>query len=71
MSKDLFGAELEVTILVGFFGELGALLFENVPILLGAECSELLMGSDCRESMSSSQDDATEPLLWELNRSRS
>lgn len=71
MSKDLFGAELEVAILVGFFEELRPLLFENVLMLLEAERSELLTGIDCRESTSSSPDDATEPLLWELNLSLS
>lgn len=45
MSKDLFGAELEIT-LVGFFEELRALLFEYVLIPLGAEWSELLIGID-------------------------
>lgn len=40
-------------------------------MLFGVERSRLLMEMDCGESRSSSPDDATEPLLWELNGSRS
>ena len=64
-SNDLFGAELESPVRVGFLEKAGALLLENAPTLLEAEMSELLIGTDCRESTSSSPDDATEPLLWD------
>lgn len=70
-SKDLFGAEDEDTILAGLFEKATALLFEKAATLLEVDRSKLPTGRDCRESTSSSPEDAMEHLLCELNGSRS
>lgn len=60
-SRDLLGAELE-TILC-FLEKARALLFENEIPPFDNELSKLLIGIDCKESKSSSPDEAIEPLL--------
>lgn len=62
-SNDFFGADVEDTILAGFFEKAKVRLFDNAPTLLEVARSKLPTGRDCRESTSSSPDDATEPLL--------
>ena len=61
-SNDLLGAEFD-KVLVGFLEKPIVLLFGDLPMLLGTERPEVLIGTDCSESASSSPDDATEPLL--------
>lgn len=61
-SRDLLGAEVEETILC-FLEKARALLFENEIPPFDNELSKLLIGIDCRESKSSSPDEATEPRL--------
>lgn len=71
MSKDLFGAELDGNVFIGFLEKAGALLFGSALPLLAVARSKLPTEIDCGESASSSQEDAIDPLLWELNWSRS
>lgn len=74
MSKDLFGAELEETVLLGFWakGALLVLLFLELLVLLEFERSEPSTITGGKASTSSSAaEDAIEPLLWELNMSLS
>lgn len=61
-SKDLFGAELDETVLLGFWAK-GALLFLMPLALLELDCSEASTITDGRDSTSSSTEDTTEPLL--------
>ena len=61
-SKDLFGAELEETVLIGFWAK-GALLFLMPLALLELDRSEESTITDGRDSTSSSAEDTTEPLL--------
>lgn len=60
-SRDLLGAELEI--ILGFLEKAGALLLENEIPPFDNELSKLLIGIDCKESKSSSPDEAIEPLL--------
>lgn len=69
---DRLGAELGDITLADFLLNPEALLFGYKPTLTGSEQAVLLTETDCKESASSSSpDDATEPLLCELNLSRS
>lgn len=61
-SRDLLGAELEETILC-FLERARALLFESEIPPFDNELSKVLIGIDCKESKSSSPDEAIEPLL--------
>ena len=68
-SNDLLGAEDGEAVLVDFFEMTGALLFEKPRLDDGR--SKLPTWIDCIDSASSSPEETTEPLLWQLNGSLS
>jgi len=63
------GREFEGEVRDGLLENATGLLFTDIPFLLAGRLLEI--ATECRVSMSSSPEETTEPLLYELKRSRS